>query len=91
MSENPIHPMHAVWAGLAAAPRCGAHCRTTGQPCKNPEMANGRCRMHGGKSTGAPRGEQHYRYRHGGRTVEALQHRREVRAQIRLLLELMRD
>lgn len=33
---------------------CGAHCRTTGQPCKNHPMANGRCRMHGGKSTGRP-------------------------------------
>lgn len=32
--------------------KCGAHCRTTGQPCKNACMPNGRCRMHGGKSTG---------------------------------------
>ncbi|KNF09313.1 hypothetical protein CLPU_3c00910 [Gottschalkia purinilytica] len=31
---------------------CGAKTRT-GQPCKNRAMANGRCRMHGGKSTGA--------------------------------------
>jgi hypothetical protein len=34
--------------------RCGAHCRTTGQPCKSWGMANGRCRMHGGRSTGRP-------------------------------------
>lgn len=33
--------------------RCGAKTRT-GKPCKNGAMANGRCRMHGGKSTGAP-------------------------------------
>lgn len=33
---------------------CGAHCRTTGKPCRNWAMANGRCRMHGGKSTGRP-------------------------------------
>lgn len=33
---------------------CGAHCRTTGAPCKNHPMPNGRCRMHGGKSTGRP-------------------------------------
>lgn len=32
---------------------CGAKTRS-GQPCKNKAMANGRCRMHGGKSTGAP-------------------------------------
>lgn len=35
-------------------PRCGAHCRSTGEPCKNYQMENGRCRMHGGKSTGRP-------------------------------------
>lgn len=33
---------------------CGAHCRTTGLPCRNSPMPNGRCRMHGGKSTGPP-------------------------------------
>ena len=32
---------------------CGAKTRS-GRPCKNRAMANGRCRMHGGKSTGAP-------------------------------------
>jgi hypothetical protein len=33
------------------APRCGAKART-GCPCRSPAMANGRCRMHGGASTG---------------------------------------
>src|SRR5690625_1090541 len=33
--------------------RCGAKTRS-GKPCKNWAMKNGRCRMHGGKSTGAP-------------------------------------
>ncbi|MFB5193059.1 HGGxSTG domain-containing protein [Alicyclobacillus fastidiosus] len=32
---------------------CGAKTRS-GDPCKNAPMANGRCRMHGGKSTGPP-------------------------------------
>jgi len=32
---------------------CGAKTRS-GRPCRNRAMANGRCRMHGGKSTGAP-------------------------------------
>lgn len=31
--------------------RCGAKTRS-GAPCKNSPMPNGRCRMHGGKSTG---------------------------------------
>jgi hypothetical protein len=42
-----------------AAPRCGARTRRPapgpdpgGHPCRAPAMANGRCRMHGGKSTG---------------------------------------
>src|ERR1039458_5673586 len=35
--------------------RCGAKTRV-GRPCRSPAMNNGRCRMHGGKSTG-PRTE----------------------------------
>jgi hypothetical protein len=34
------------------APRCGAKARTTGHACRAPAMANGRCRLHGGTSTG---------------------------------------
>lgn len=34
-----------------AAPRCGAKTRAE-KPCQSPAMANGRCRMHGGASTG---------------------------------------
>ncbi len=34
-----------------SAPRCGARTRL-GCPCRGPAMANGRCRMHGGASTG---------------------------------------
>jgi coenzyme F420-reducing hydrogenase gamma subunit len=58
-----VNPMHEARTALATHPRCGAHCRTTGQPCRNPVIANGRCWMHGGKSSGAPRGPRH-RFRH---------------------------
>ena len=34
-----------------AAPRCGAKTRA-GCPCRGPAMKNGKCRMHGGASTG---------------------------------------
>ena len=34
-----------------ASPRCGAHTRAGG-PCRQPAMPNGRCRLHGGLSTG---------------------------------------
>ena len=32
--------------------QCGAHARSTGAPCKAKAMANGRCKLHGGLSTG---------------------------------------
>src|ERR1017187_5310873 len=37
---------------LAKAARCLAKNRR-GMPCQCPAMSNGRCRLHGGKSTGA--------------------------------------
>src|SRR5690625_3754137 len=46
-----------------ARKRCGAKTRS-GKPCKNGAMANGRCRMHGGKSTGPPKRNQNAK-RHG--------------------------
>lgn len=32
--------------------KCGAHARSTGKPCQMKALANGRCRLHGGLSTG---------------------------------------
>lgn len=32
--------------------RCGAKSKRTGKPCQGIAMANGRCHLHGGKSTG---------------------------------------
>jgi len=46
--------MHEAREALERHPKCGAHARTTGKSCRNPAMENGRCRMHGGKSTGRP-------------------------------------
>lgn len=62
-----------------SAPRCGAHARTTGNPCKAPAMANGRCRMHGGKSTGAPTGKANGNYKHGKQTQERTAQRQAYR------------
>ncbi len=70
-------PMHQARQALAVHPKCGAKCRT-GEPCKNPSMKNGRCRMHGGKSTGAP-------IKHGQRTKAAAAQRVQDRT---LLAEL---
>ena len=52
--KNPVHrlPDWRTTLPLAqSSPRCGARTRL-GPPCRAPAMANGRCRMHGGASTG---------------------------------------
>ncbi len=70
-------------SGLAMhmSPRCGAKTRS-GRPCCSPAMPNGRCRMHGGASPGAPRGEANGMYRHGRYTDDAVEMRRELNAWI---------
>jgi hypothetical protein len=59
-----------------AAPRCGAKTRA-GCACRQPAMKNGRCRLHGGKSTGARTAEGQRRARtarliHGRRTAPVI-------------------
>jgi hypothetical protein len=53
-------------------------------------MDNGRCRIHGGASPGAPRGEGHGMWRHGLRSIEAIERRRKMTAEMRELRRLMR-
>ncbi len=66
-----------------AAPRCGAEARAGS--CRQPAMPNGRCRFHGGKSTG-PRtveGLERSRkgnWRHGYYSAQAKAERQEARA-----------
>lgn len=43
------HPAHVA---RLLVRRCGARCKRSGQPCKARALANGRCRFHGGLSTG---------------------------------------
>ena len=40
--------------------QCGAHARSTGLPCRAKALPNGRCKLHGGMSTGpkTPEGRQ---------------------------------
>lgn len=75
--------LQAARLALAQHPRCGAFCRTTGGTCRNAAMANGRCRMHGGMSTGAPKGIANPHYRHGLRTNETMLQRKAARIFIR--------
>jgi hypothetical protein len=59
------------------SPRCGARSKSSGKPCQFPAMKNGRCRMHGGKSPGAPKGNRNS-LKHGHYTAEAIASRREI-------------
>jgi uncharacterized protein YjcR len=52
-------------------------------------MKNGRCRMHGGKSTGAPKGNQNA-LKHGKYTAAAQAALREQKREIRRILEIER-
>jgi hypothetical protein len=67
-------PMHL-------APRCLARTRR-GNPCQSPAMKNGRCRMHGGPSPGAPRGNRNA-WKHGRYSAEAIARRRAIAALMR--------
>lgn len=77
------------------APRCGARTRN-GIACKGPAMPNGRCRMHGGPSTGprTPEGIERIRasrWKHGRFTQAAIASRRQMRETIRALRDLLKD
>lgn len=78
MSVEPLH----------AAPRCGAHSRRTGNPCRSPAMKNGRCRMHGGKSTGPAKGSQNA-FKHGMRSAETIAMRKALNAILRENREML--
>jgi uncharacterized protein YjcR len=52
-------------------------------------MPNGRCRMHGGRSPGAPRGNKNA-YKHGRYTAEAIANRREIATLLRVMKALGR-
>jgi hypothetical protein len=47
-------------------------------------MPNGKCRIHGGASPGAPRGAANGRYVHGYWTCEAVEERRFVRLLLKI-------
>ena len=59
------------------------------QPMRSPDpaMPNGRCRMHGGASPGAPKGNRNA-YKHGRYTAEAIKRRRELAALLRAMRAL---
>ena len=70
---------------LSRVTACGARNKRSGQPCRAPAMLNGRCRLHGGLSTGprTPEGlarSRRARWKHGGYSVEAQRRYLELKA-----------
>src|SRR5262245_28088281 len=76
--REPIERVRARLEALVranAAPRCGARSKRTGKPCRAAAMPNGRCKVHGGKSTGprTPEGLERSKRAEERRSGEALQ------------------
>ena len=94
-TENQPHAPRRGWlkngnrqGNPDSAPRCGARTRRI-TFCKGPAMRNGRCRMHGGASTGPKTvmGLEHARrgnWKHGYYSANAIAERSHKR---RFLLE----
>jgi glucans biosynthesis protein len=69
---------------IRAAPRCGAKTRA-GTPCRCPAVSGRtRCRIHGGRSPGAPRGKGNGNFKDGYWTAEAVEERRWVKDMLQL-------
>ena len=96
LERKPIDRVRARLEALLkanAAPRCGARSKRTGKPCRGAAMPNGRCKFHGGKSTGprTPEGLARSRranWKHGHFSREAKAERSRVRAAILALRDL---
>jgi hypothetical protein len=76
------------------APRCGAKTRAGGCACRQPAMANGRCRFHGGKSTGARTAAgrarcARARRTHGFYSADTVALRREAQTRLRRNRDLL--
>ena len=78
-----------IWNGPPHEPQylCGAKAKHSGNPCRQFAMKNGRCYIHGGKSTGAI--NPHRSIKHGQRTKEAEELRNKVTTLIRQSNELV--
>ena len=70
------------------APRCGAKTRS-GKPCQGPAIhGHRRCRMHGGRGSGAPVGNTNA-LKHGRYTKAAKTERKQARQVTREIAELI--
>lgn len=93
MSKNKIQHQVPWKLGLIAAnqaPRCQARRKYDGNRCQAPAVTNKRvCRIHGGASPGAPKGNQNA-LTTGFHTARAKAERRAAKAAIKQMNELVR-
>ena len=74
--KNNDNLMYEARLALLSHPKCGAKRKQTTGLCRNPAMLNGRCRLHGGKSTGP-------KQKHGYYTNRQLERRRAIATLLR--------
>jgi hypothetical protein len=90
MANNPMNQSRLTkqLMNIRAAPRCGAATRS-GDACQCPAIRDRkRCRLHGGGSTGAPKGRGNGNYKDGAFTAEAIQERQWLRSVVRAYAKL---
>ena len=79
---NPLTLMDHSRARKLQA-RCGAS-TPTGTPCQRPPVrGRKRCRLHGGLSPGAPRGQRNGNFKTGNWTLETIEERNWLRSLVR--------
>ena len=96
LERKPIDRVRARLEALLkanAAPRCGARSKRTGKPCRGAAMPNGRCKFHGGKSTGPRTMEglersRRANWKHGHFSREAKAERSRLREALLTLRDL---
>ena len=82
MHTHHAPPWYINLQGAWRASRCGAYTRQK-TPCQSPALrGKRRCRLHGGYSVGAPRGNQHA-VKHGRYTARMLALKRQARQEQR--------
>jgi hypothetical protein len=95
MTNYPMQATQDNKAHVRDQRLCGAKTRS-GEPCKNGAMANGRCRMHGGKSTGRPITHGRYSLNHRAKLAEKAQifedaNFGDLQAELNLLRALLQE
>ena len=82
--KNDSKLMVEARKALALHPQCGAKCKQRDGFCINPSMKNGRCYIHGGKSTGP-------KPKHGQSSKAAKEKREQARQLIKSISQCVTE